>query len=137
MSSYDYLSHAQREREQRDRRNAIKVLAIIGISLVVVTGAVISSSDDDEPEEVVADCVIATQQPDGTYEVVDDRFCDDGSHAAYYYWLYGSSTSNRAGYVRGSTRTRPADAQITTRVGKVIQRGGFGGGSRSGKGGGG
>ncbi|MEV0617601.1 hypothetical protein AB0I81_30070 [Nonomuraea sp. NPDC050404] len=107
------------------------VVAILGLGVA----AVVSSATDDDVEEVVADCVIATQQADGTYQVVDDRFCDGGSHAAYYYWLYGSSTTSRTGYVRGGTRARPADAQITTRVGKVISRGGFGKSGTTGKGG--
>ncbi|MER7365952.1 twin-arginine translocation signal domain-containing protein [Nonomuraea wenchangensis] len=130
-SSYDYLSRAQRERE---RRNALKTIAVLGAAVAVVTAGVVSSLDDGT-EEVVADCVIATQQTDGTYRVVDDRFCDGGSHAAYYHWLYGSSTTSRTGYVRGGSRTRPVDAQITTRVGKVVQRGGFGKSGSTGKGG--
>ncbi|WP_336214766.1 hypothetical protein [Nonomuraea sp. LPB2021202275-12-8] len=79
--------------------------------------------------------MIATQQADGTYQVVDDRYCDGGSHATYYHWLYGSSTTNRTGYVRGGTTAKPADAQISTRTGRVISRGGFGS-SRNGGGGG-
>ncbi|MFF0770941.1 hypothetical protein ACFYUK_18795 [Nonomuraea wenchangensis] len=132
-SSYDYLSRAQRERE---RRNALKTIAVLGAAVAVVTAGVVASLDDGT-EEVVADCVIATQQADGTYQVVDDRFCDGGSHAAYYHWLYGSSATGRTGYVRGGTTSRPPNAQIKTRVGTVIQRGGFGKSGTGGKGGGG
>ncbi|WP_431928617.1 hypothetical protein [Nonomuraea jabiensis] len=102
---------------------AIGVVAMLSLAVVVT----IASADEDDVEEVVADCVIATQQADGTYQVVDDRYCEGGSHVAYYHWLYGSSTASRTGYVRGGTTTRPANAQITSRTGKVISRGGFGG----------
>jgi hypothetical protein len=101
----------------------IGAVALLGLTVA----AIVAGVADDDIEEVVADCVIATQQADGTYQVVDDRFCDGGSHAAYYHWMYGSSTSNRTGYVRGGTTTKPADGQITTRTGRVVQRGGFGG----------
>ncbi|GAB2918371.1 hypothetical protein ACFMQL_20355 [Nonomuraea fastidiosa] len=114
------------------------VLGAVAVLSVLVAAALFGGDEDDEAPQVVADCVIARQEPDGTYQVVDDRFCaDGGSHAAYYYWLYGSSTTDRPGYVRGGTTKKPAaHAQITTRSGKVIQRGGFGS-SRGGKGGGG
>lgn len=108
----------------------IGAVAVLSIAVAIAA----FGSDEEEVPEVVADCVIATQQADGTYQVVDDRFCDGGSHSAYYYWLYGSSTTDRPGYVRGGTRTLPANANATSRTGKVISRGGFG---SSGKGGGG
>ncbi len=117
-----------------DAEGIVMVLGLVGI-LGLGVAAVVANVTDDDVEEVVADCVVATQQPDGSYMVVDDRFCDGGSHAAYYHWLYGSSTTSRTRYVRGGVRTRPADAQITTRVGKVIQRGGFGKSGNTGKGG--
>ncbi|MEV1167381.1 hypothetical protein [Nonomuraea sp. NPDC049784] len=101
----------------------IGAVAVLGLAVAALTGGF----ESDDVEEVVADCVIATQQADGTYQVVDDRFCDDSSHAAYYHWLYGSSTTSRTGYVRGGTTTKPTTAQITTRTGRVVQRGGFGG----------
>ncbi|WP_153263092.1 hypothetical protein [Nonomuraea phyllanthi] len=102
---------------------AIGAVAVLSVAVAIVA----FGGGEDDAEEVVADCVIATQQADGTYQVVDDRYCDGGSHAAYYHWLYGSSTTGRTGYVRGGTTTKPANAQITTRTGKVISRGGFGG----------
>ncbi|SDL74291.1 hypothetical protein SAMN05421874_12862 [Nonomuraea maritima] len=108
---------------------AVVTLTILASAVV----ALIATAPDDDPE-VVADCVLATKQADGTYQIVDDRYCDGGSHAAYYHWLYGSSTTSRPGYVRGGTSLKPANAEITTRRGTVIQRGGFG---RSGGGGGG
>ncbi|WP_344218872.1 hypothetical protein [Nonomuraea bangladeshensis] len=109
------------------------MLTLLGLAVATIVVGVA----DDDPEEVVADCVIATQQADGTYQVVDDRFCDGGSHAAYYHWLYGGSATSRTGYVRGGTTSRPPNAQIKTRVGKSIQRGGFGKSGTGGKGGGG
>ncbi|WP_336214471.1 hypothetical protein [Nonomuraea sp. LPB2021202275-12-8] len=111
-------------------------LGIVGpIALLVTVAAIavaVASADDEEAvQEVSAVCVAASPAEDGSYQVMDDRLCDGGSHAAYHYWLYGSSTS-RSGYVRGGTTTRPASAQIVTRSGKVIQRGGFGGRGTSG-----
>lgn len=110
----------------------VGTVAILGLA---VAAFIAGAADDDDAEEVTADCVIATQQADGTYQVVDDRFCDGGSHAAYYHWLYGSSTTGRAGYVRGGTRALPADANVTSRTGKVISRGGFGSSVKGGGGG--
>jgi hypothetical protein len=127
-------SRSYRRRHGGDAEGVVIVLGTVAI-LGLGVAALIAGATDDEVEEVVADCVIATQQEDGTYQVVDDRYCDGGSHAAYYHWLYGSSTTSRTGYVRGGVRTRPADAQITTRVGKVIQRGGFGQSGSTGRGG--
>ncbi|NRQ31317.1 hypothetical protein HII36_05620 [Nonomuraea sp. NN258] len=120
------------------RRRSDNEGCVVGIGVVAVLSIAVaiaaSGSDEEEVPEVVADCVIATQQVDGTYQVVDDRFCNGGSHAAYYHWLYGSSTTNRPGYVRGGTRTLPANTNVTSRTGTVI-RGGFGSSSKGGVGG--
>ncbi|WP_285775723.1 hypothetical protein [Microtetraspora sp. NBRC 13810] len=75
---------------------------------------------------------------DGTYRVVDDEYCDDddgrsyyGSHGAYR-WYYGGVHSGGGARVGGGTTLRPSDVNITSRTGKVVQRGGFGGHGSSG-----
>ncbi|WP_433224159.1 hypothetical protein [Microtetraspora malaysiensis] len=82
-------------------------------------------------EEVGADCVdLNSRNPDGSYTVVDDRYCDGGGTYRYYGsrgaygWYYGGN--RMGGRVRQGTTLKPADAQISTRSGRVIQRGGFG-----------
>ncbi|MEU7912083.1 hypothetical protein [Microbispora bryophytorum] len=104
-------------------------LGTLGVLSVLVVGF---CAAQDDYEEVGADCVdTSTLNPDGSYVVVDDDHCDDdggsshyyGSHGAYR-WYYGG-TRNGGRVYRGTT-VRPADTQITTRSGRVVQRGGFG-----------
>ncbi len=106
---------------------AIK-LGTIGVLSTLVVGFCAAQNSYDE---VDADCVdMSNQLPDGSYAVVDDDFCDDDSHSHYrgshgaYGWYYGGRRVGR--HVTGGTSFRPADAQITSRSGKVVQRGGFG-----------
>ncbi len=108
---------------------AIK-LGTLGVLSVLVVGF---CAAQDDYEEVGADCVdTSTLNPDGSYLVVDDYYCDDddggsshyyGSHGAYR-WYYGGSRVG--GRIYRGTTVRPADAHITTRSGRVVQRGGFG-----------
>jgi hypothetical protein len=102
-------------------------LVVLGVLSVMVVGYCAAVSDDDD---VTADCVV--QLADGTYEVVDDDYCDDDGHSAHYYggsrgaylWYYGGRrVGNR---VQGGTTLRPSDVNISSRGGKEIQRGGFG-----------
>jgi hypothetical protein len=131
-------------------------LAVLGVLSLTLVGiwAIADSSDDDE---VTADCVmvvddnaspapvsstsqpldVSTSQPpaDGTYQVVDDDYCDGGSNSTGHYyssggsrgaylWYYGGTRyGNR---VSGGTTYRPSDVNISSRTGKEIQRGGFG-----------
>jgi hypothetical protein len=117
------------------KSSKVITLTVIGVVSLMVVGFCSAVQSEDE---VTADCVNLEQQlPDGTYEVVDDDYCDDdggtyygGSHGAYS-WYYGG---NRVGTrVRGGTSFRPSDVDISSRGGKEIQRGGFG--SKSGGGG--
>ncbi|GAA1007203.1 hypothetical protein Aple_017400 [Acrocarpospora pleiomorpha] len=105
------------------RSTAIK-LGAIGVLSTLVVGF---CAAQDSYDEVDADCVdMSNPLPDGSYPLVDDDFCDDDyrrSHAAYG-WYYGGVLVGR--HVRGGTTLRPAGAQITSRTGKVVQRGGFG-----------
>ncbi|MFI6909697.1 hypothetical protein ACIBKY_51140 [Nonomuraea sp. NPDC050394] len=95
---------------------------VIALGAVGAVAAVVALATQEH--EVVADCVRAVQQPDGSYAVVDDQFCEGGSHHGYVY-VYGGNSSG--GYVRGATSVRPADTTIVTRSGKTITRSGFGG----------
>lgn len=116
---------------------AIK-LGTLGVLSVLIVGACATANDY---EEVDADCVdTTTYDADASYVVVDDYYCDDdddgggssnysgsngytGSHGAYRWYYGGNRVGNR---VRNGTTIRPARAHITTRSGRVVQRGGFG-----------
>ncbi|MEV5894001.1 hypothetical protein [Nonomuraea fuscirosea] len=75
--------------------------------------------------------------PSGSYQVVDDDYCDDdhryygGGHSrGAYVWYYGGTRiGNR---VHRGTTFRPSDVNISSRSGKSIQRGGFGSRTSSG-----
>lgn len=116
-------------KEPPRKSSKVVPLTIIGALSVMVLGFCAATPDDD----VTADCVI--RRDDGTYEVVDDDYCDDDGHNTYYHssyvgsrgaymWYYGGQkVGNR---IQGGTTLRPADVNITSRTGKSIQRGGFG-----------
>ncbi|SDL86327.1 hypothetical protein SAMN05421874_13115 [Nonomuraea maritima] len=113
----------QATKEPPRKSSKVVPLVVIGVLSVMVVGYCAATTDDD----VTADCVI--QREDGTYEVVDDDYCDDG-HAYYggsrgaYMWYYGGRmVGNR---MQGGTTLRPTDVNISSRSGKSIQRGGFG-----------
>jgi hypothetical protein len=120
------------------KSKASKVVALTGVGVVSLLLIGYCSAQDDDYAEVGADCVdLNSREPDGSYTLVDDDYCDDdsgrsgyhGSHGAYG-WYYGGYRSGvRIG--QGST-IRPSDVQIVSRKGTVIQRGGFGGRSGSG-----
>ncbi|WP_214412511.1 hypothetical protein [Sphaerisporangium fuscum] len=111
--------------------SSVITLGAMGLLSTLVLG--FCAAQDVFSDRVVADCVdLGSRQPDGSYQVVDDDYCDDdghshgysGSHGAYR-WYYGGT--RRAGRVLSGTTVRPANAHISTRAGSVIQRGGFGG----------
>ncbi|MFI6594875.1 hypothetical protein ACIBHX_01430 [Nonomuraea sp. NPDC050536] len=114
---------------------AIKASKVIALSAIgVVSLVLVGYCAAQQNEEVTADCVdMSNQQTDGTYEIVDDQFCDDdangragfygGSHGAYH-WYYGGTRIGTRVW-RGST-FRPSDVNISSRTGRDIQRGGFG-----------
>jgi hypothetical protein len=108
------------------KSSKIVPLVVLGVLSVMVVGYCAAQDDD----EVTADCVV--QLEDGTYEVVDDDYCDDdngniryysGSRGAYTWYYGGRRVGNR---IEGGTTYRPSDVDITSRNGKSIQRGGFG-----------
>lgn len=107
------------------KSSKVITLTVIGIVSVVVVGYCAAQGDDD----VTADCVEATSLNSGSFEVVDDDYCDDdhySSGGAYraYHWYYGG-TRNGA-LVHGGSTIRPSNVTISSRDGKSIQRGGFG-----------
>ncbi|MCK2217698.1 hypothetical protein MF672_028470 [Actinomadura sp. ATCC 31491] len=113
--------------QERKSSKAIQ-LTVLGVLSVMLVGYCAATADDDD---VTADCVV--QLDDGTYEVVDDDYCDeDDGHTSHYYggsrgaylWYYGGTRVGNK--IRGGTTYRPSDVDITSRSGKSIQRGGFG-----------
>ncbi|MFB4281551.1 hypothetical protein ACBJ59_40125 [Nonomuraea sp. MTCD27] len=117
---------AQAPKEPPRKSSKIVPLVVLGVLSVMVVGYCAAVQDDDD---VTADCVVRLD--DGTYEVVDEDYCDDdgtrvyyaGSRGAYLWYYGGRRVGNR---VEGGTTLRPSDTNITSRGGKEIQRGGFG-----------
>ncbi|MER5419497.1 hypothetical protein [Streptosporangium roseum] len=117
---------------------ASTVITLTGIGVVSLLLIGYCSAQDDDYEEVGADCVdVNSLQPDGSYTVVDEDYCDDddthyyGSRGAYSWYYGGVRTGAR---ITQGTTVRPSDVRITSRNGTVIQRGGFGGRSGWGSG---
>ncbi|MFC5814330.1 hypothetical protein [Nonomuraea harbinensis] len=114
----------------KKKSSNVVTLTVIGVVSVMVVGYCAATSN---AEDVTADCVDTSQRADdGSYMVVEDYYCDDdngsthyygGSRAAYH-WYYGGTRVGQR--VRSGTTLRPADATITSRDGRSIQRGGFG-----------
>lgn len=113
--------------------------AIAGIATLI--GGAYLIDQDKEPDPVVASCV--RTDPRGAQTVVADSECDSvgsggrswtraGDGSQYHYYYGGNTTIGQP--PSGGTTLRPRDAEIRTKSGTVIQRGGLG--SRSGGGGG-
>nr|BFE81848.1 hypothetical protein GCM10020093_044490 [Planobispora longispora] len=84
---------AKKSGKSGSKASTVITLGTIGVVALVVIGS--CAAVDDDYEEVNADCVnLGNQLSDGTYEVVDDDYCDDdgyhGSRGAYG-WYYGDS----------------------------------------------
>ncbi|GGK90579.1 hypothetical protein Ppa06_57790 [Planomonospora parontospora subsp. parontospora] len=102
----------------RKSSSVIQVTGLATLSALVLAACTVE-------ETVVSDCVeTASRAPDGSYRVVDDRYCEGGSHHGYSHYYGGSSAGGR---VHSGTTVRPGNVTITTRSGTVISRGGFGG----------
>ncbi|GAA3440926.1 hypothetical protein Pve01_70470 [Planomonospora venezuelensis] len=120
------------QKKSGSKASTVITLSTIGIVAVAVIAS--CAADDDDYAEISADCVnLDSRLSDGSYEVVDEEYCDDdryhGSHGAYG-WYYGGSRSGTR-VLKGST-VRPSDVGIVSRKGTVIQSGGFGGRGGSG-----
>ncbi|MFF5208092.1 hypothetical protein [Streptosporangium sp. NPDC000396] len=130
------LSHIPEPRPSGVKASTVITLTGIGVVSLILIGY---CAAQDDYEEVNAECVdLNSYQPDGSYTVVDDDYCDDDGHSHYvgshgaYRWYYGGTRSGAR--IRQGTTVRPSDVQIVTRKGTVIQRGGFGGRSGWGSG---
>ncbi|MBB2913237.1 hypothetical protein FHS43_004535 [Streptosporangium becharense] len=123
------------------KASTVITLTSMGVVTLLLVGYCAAQGDY---EEVGAECVdLSSPQPDGTYLIVDEDYCDDdhgsghssghgyysGSRGAYG-WYYGGTRSGN--HVRSGTTVRPSDVKIVTGKGTVIQRGGFGGRGSSG-----
>ncbi|MEV0677119.1 hypothetical protein AB0I60_11405 [Actinosynnema sp. NPDC050436] len=131
------------EELERARKKKLRKRLLIGGGVAVgVVGVVAIWYAASSPDDVEAQC---TQ--DGV--VVDDQYCDDNyarSHGGYssggfiyiggssYRYHYGGSSVPVGQKVSGGSYTVPKGANVTTKSGTTIQRGGFGvsGGSKSG-----
>ncbi|TDD43220.1 hypothetical protein E1286_29355 [Nonomuraea terrae] len=95
-----------------------------------------NDSESDDASASPSPSPTASSLPAGSYQVVDDDYCDDddGSSTNYghsyygsrgaYMWYYGGRRVGNT--VQGGTTLRPSDVNISSRGGKEIQRGGFG-----------
>jgi hypothetical protein len=130
------------EAEEKRRKKLRKRLLIGGGVAVGVVGVVAIWYAASSPDEVEAQCT----QDD---VVVEDQYCDESyarSHGGYtsggfiyiggssYRYHYGGSGVPVGQKVSGGSYTVPKGANVTTKSGTVVQRGGFGvsGGSKSG-----
>ncbi|XVS64611.1 hypothetical protein ACQPYE_00670 [Actinosynnema sp. CA-299493] len=130
------------EAEGARRKKLRKRLLIGGGVAVGVAGVVAIWYAASSPDDVVAQCV-----KDDV--VVEDQYCDESyatSHGGYYSggFIYIGGSSYRYNYgapsapvgqkISGGSYTMPKGANISTKSGTVVQRGGFGvsGGSKSG-----
>ncbi|MGM1064964.1 hypothetical protein [Saccharothrix sp. Mg75] len=131
-----------REAEEKRKKKLRKRLLIGGGVTVGVVGVVAIWYAASSPDDVTAQCT-----DDGV--VVEDQYCDDNyarSHGGYssggfiyiggnsYRYHYGSAPLSVGQKVSGGSYTIPKGANVTTKSGTTIQRGGFGvsGGSKSG-----
>lgn len=110
----------------QSKKSKIITLTVVGAVSVMVVGY---CSAQSSRADVKADCVnTSTQQSDGSYEVVDDDFCDEthyrGPHGAFLWYYAGTRLGGRV--LKGTT-VRPSGVNISSRSGHDIQRSGFGG----------
>lgn len=130
------------EAEEERRKKLRKRLLIGGGVAVGVVGVVAIWYAVSSPDDVEAQCTRDDV-------VVEDKYCDDSyarSHGGYssggfiyiggssYRYHYGGPSTPIGQKVSGGSYTMPKGANISTKSGTVVQRGGFGvsGGSKSG-----
>nr|WP_121231603.1 hypothetical protein [Saccharothrix variisporea] len=128
---------AEAKRRKRRKRLLIGGGVAVGVVGVVAIWYAVSS-----PDEVQAQCTLDDV-------VVDDQYCDENyarSHGGYvsggfiyiggssYRYHYGGTSVPVGSKVSGGSYTIPKGANVTTKSGTTIQRGGFGigGSSKSG-----
>jgi hypothetical protein len=98
----------------------MKATRKISLGAVTTIAALVLSGCADD---VTAYCVKAAPDANGQHQVIDERYCDSG-HSTFF-WYYGGQYNS--GHVSGGTTVKPADANITSKQGRSISRGGFGG----------
>jgi hypothetical protein len=130
------------EAEEMRKKKLRKRLLIGGGVAVGVAGVVAIWYAASSPDDVEAQCTRDDV-------VVEDQYCDESyasSHGGHvsggfiyiggssYRYHYGGSSVPVGSKVSGGSYTMPKGANITTKSGSVVQRGGFGvsGGSKSG-----
>jgi hypothetical protein len=142
---------AERERRQREiaeaeaavRKGKLRRRLLIGGGVTVGVVALVSIwYAASRPKEVTAYCVADDDV------VSDDNYCDEryvNTGGGYYsggfffvggrqyHYHYGGNPTPLGQRITGGSTVRPQGANITTRTGKSIQRGGFGIRSGSGK----
>ncbi|MFC4005085.1 hypothetical protein ACFS2C_27240 [Prauserella oleivorans] len=131
----------ERAREEAERKAETRRKVFIGTGVTVgLVGLVAGWYVVAKPEEVTAVCTRA----DGTI-VENDDYCDEDyveSHGGHYsggfmflplpgggyqqYRYNYGGTGTVGGKVSGGSFTKPANADIATKSGKTVQRGGFG-----------
>src|SRR5690606_39859503 len=99
-------SHAPVPSKPKKSSNVV-TLSVIGAVSVMVVGYCAATSG---AKSVTADCVDSRRAADGSYTVVEDRYCDDdaryygGSRGAYHWYYGGTRVGSRVHGDRKSTR---------------------------------
>ncbi|PXY37584.1 hypothetical protein [Prauserella flavalba] len=134
-------AEAEQARAEADRKAETRRKVLIGSGVTVgLVGLVAGWYLVAAPEQVTAVCTT----DDGTI-VENDDYCDEDyvtSHGGYYsggfmflplpgggyqqYRYNYGGTGTVGGTVSGGSYTKPANADISTKSGKTVQRGGFG-----------
>lgn len=126
-------------KDERDNSMKMGAIAIVGIAALIGGFYIVEKSN--EPDTVVASCY--REDRDGTRTVVADSNCDSSSAGVSYrtrsptkwpqYRYYYGGTAQIGQAPSGGTTIKPSNAEIKTKSGAVIQRGGLGrGGGGSG-----
>lgn len=137
---------AKKEAAEGKRRGRKRVLmggaAVAGVAaLVAGSYGVYRAVSGPRPQSVTARCILDGK---GQQRVVEDRYCRDGRSGPngifllggqQYRYYYGGNSAVGQVPAGGST-VMPKGAEVKTKSGTVIQRGGLGSKSGSGKSGG-
>ncbi|MFC4125900.1 hypothetical protein [Nocardia rhizosphaerae] len=125
-----------REAEAEADRSSAMVGTFVCVGIAALIGGAYLFDKGDSPEPVVASCV--REERSGQRTVVSDSLCQSsGSGGGSYvgkttlnwpqYRYYYGGTAPMGGTPSGGTTIKPSDAEIRTKSGAVIQRGGLGG----------
>ena len=138
----DEAREAEEEQAARSRRRLkrIGIVALVVVAVVVLAVVLLAAIGSSNDEVVTASCV------DDQGVVVDDGLCDGSAPGAYsgpgglvilggnsYRYYYGG-TAVPGQVAQGGSTVAPKKADVVTRSGRTIQRGGFGVGGANGGG---